>query len=327
MVSSARPEVGAVASQSIVEPAYGRRLLDRLEAGESPEEALSALLGEDDSARFRQVAVIDSSGALAVHTGAGCIAHAGDVSGNGFSAQANMMATPEVWPAMAAAFEESDGPLAGRLLAALLAGEGAGGDLRGRQSAALLVVPPASQPWWRTVDLRVEDDPDPLAELQRLLVLHEAYALASEADELVGEGRHARGRRPLPAGRGAGPRKRRACLLVRAGARPGGRPRGGTRAGAAGNRGPSGLEGAAAAARSRGRAGRGGRARGAGDQPLTWTTTVRSRARSSKSSRTSCCQVPSASRPSRTGTVSDGPITEARWCACEFESWLRRLCS
>ena len=191
MVSSARPEVGAVASQSIVEPAYGRRLLDRIEAGEGPAEALSALLGDDDSARFRQVAVIDSSGARAVHTGAGCIAHAGDVSGDGFSVQANMMATREVWPAMAAAFEESDGPLAGRLLAALLAGEGAGGDLRGRQSAALLVVPPASQPWWRTVDLRVEDDPDPLPELQRLLVLHEAYALASEADELVGEGRHA----------------------------------------------------------------------------------------------------------------------------------------
>jgi uncharacterized Ntn-hydrolase superfamily protein len=190
IVSSARPEVGAVASQSIVEPAYGRRLLDRLEAGESPERALSALLAEDESARFRQVAVIDSSGALAVHTGAGCIAHAGDVSGDGYSAQANMMAMPEVWQAMARAFEGSDGPLAGRLLAALLAGEEAGGDLRGRQSAALLVVPPASQPWWRTVDLRVEDDPDPLGELQRLLVLHEAYALASEADELVGEGRH-----------------------------------------------------------------------------------------------------------------------------------------
>jgi len=190
IVSSARPEVGAVASQSIVEPAYGRRLLDRLEAGESPEKALSALLAEDGSARFRQVGVIDSNGALAVHTGAGCIAHAGDVSGDGFSAQANMMATPDVWPAMAAAFEGSDGPLAGRLLAALLAGEEAGGDLRGRQSAALLVVPPASQPWWRTVDLRVEDDPDPLGELQRLLVLHGAYALAGEADELMGQGRH-----------------------------------------------------------------------------------------------------------------------------------------
>jgi uncharacterized Ntn-hydrolase superfamily protein len=190
IVSSARPEVGAVASQSIVEPAYGRRLLDRLEAGEHPEEALSALLAEDESARFRQVGVIDGSGDLAVHTGAGCIAHAGDISGEGFSAQANMMATPDVWPAMATAFEGSDAPLAGRLLAALLAAEEAGGDLRGRQSAALLVVPRASQPWWRTVDLRVEDAPDPLGELQRLLVLHEAYALASEADELVGQGRH-----------------------------------------------------------------------------------------------------------------------------------------
>jgi uncharacterized Ntn-hydrolase superfamily protein len=191
VVSAARAEVGAIASQSIVEPAYRERILDRLEAGERPAGALAALLEEDPVARFRQVAVVDGAGEVAVHTGDGCIEHAGDATGEGYSAQANMMSSPDVWPAMAAAFEQSSGePLALRLLASLDAAEAAGGDVRGRQSAALLVVPPASRPWWRTVDLRVEDDPEPLAELRRLTTLHEAYALASEADELVGEGRH-----------------------------------------------------------------------------------------------------------------------------------------
>jgi uncharacterized Ntn-hydrolase superfamily protein len=191
VVSAARAEVGAVASQSIVEPAYRERLLDRLEAGEGPAEALRALLAEDEAARFRQVAVIDAAGETAVHTGDGCIPHAGHRRGPDYSAQANMMASPEVWPAMAEAFEQSaQEPLALRLLAALDAAEAAGGDVRGRQSAALVVVPQRGRPFWRTADLRVEDHPEPLAELRRLATLHEAYALASEADELVGEGRH-----------------------------------------------------------------------------------------------------------------------------------------
>ena len=191
VVSAARADVGAVASQSIVEPAYRERLLDRLEAGQGPSEALSELLAEDEAARFRQVAVIDAAGEVGVHTGDGCIEHAGDRQGQDYSAQANMMASPEVWPAMAEAFERSAGaPLASRLLDALDSAEEAGGDVRGRQSVALLVVPPRSQPWWRAVDLRVEDDPDPLGQMRRLARLHEAYAIASEADEMAGEGRH-----------------------------------------------------------------------------------------------------------------------------------------
>ena len=191
VVSAARAGIGAVASQSIVEPAYRERLLDRIEAGERPADALRGLLAEDEVEGFRQVAVIDARGEVAVHTGDGCIEHAGDRQGQDYSAQANMMASPGVWPAMGDAFERSSGePLAARLLAALDAAEAAGGDVRGRQSAALLVVPQRSRPWWQTVDLRVEDHPEPLAELRRLLGLHEAYAVASAADELVGAGRH-----------------------------------------------------------------------------------------------------------------------------------------
>jgi uncharacterized Ntn-hydrolase superfamily protein len=191
IVTFARAGVGAVATQSIAEPAYGPRLLDALADGEPPNRALARLLAEDEQARFRQVAAVDASGAVAVHTGEGCMAHAGDVVGDGFSAQANLMASPEVWPAIAEAFERSKGPLSRRLLTALEAGEGAGGDVRGRQSAALLVVPADGEPWDRSVELRVEDHHDPLGELRRLLGLHEAYTLADRGDELVGEGRHA----------------------------------------------------------------------------------------------------------------------------------------
>jgi len=190
LVSWARPGVGAVATQSVVEPAYGPRLLDRLAAGAEPAEALTSLLGDDDGARFRQVAVIDAAGAIAVHTGEGCIEHAGHLRGDGFCVQANMMATPGVWPAMAAAHERGEGPLARRLLAALEAGEAAGGDVRGRQSAAILVVPPSGEPWRASVELRVEDAAEPLAEMSRLLDLDDAYAMATTGDDLTGEGRH-----------------------------------------------------------------------------------------------------------------------------------------
>jgi uncharacterized Ntn-hydrolase superfamily protein len=201
VVSWAEPGVGAVATQSIAEPAYGPRLLGRLRGGQALEEALQELLAADEQARFRQVAAIDAAGAAAIHTGDGCIPYAGDVQGEGFSAQANMMASPSVWPAMAEAFKGATGPLSRRLLAALEAGEGAGGDVRGRQSAALLVVPTEGEPWQRIVELRVEDHHDPLGELRRLLDLADAYAIASEADNLIAEGRHEeaaeRGRRAL----------------------------------------------------------------------------------------------------------------------------------
>ena len=190
IVSWGEPGVGAVATQSIAEPAYGPRLLERLRDGQAPREALDELVTADELGAVRQVAVVDSSGAVAVHTGDGCIKYAGHVEGAGFSAQANMMVGPEVWPAMAEAFTASTGPLARRLLAALDAAQAAGGDVRGRQSAALLVVPAEGEPWQRTVELRVEDHTDPLGELRRLLDLADAYAVATEGDDLVGEGRH-----------------------------------------------------------------------------------------------------------------------------------------
>jgi uncharacterized Ntn-hydrolase superfamily protein len=201
IVSWAEPGVGAVATQSIAEPAYGPRLLERLRGGQSSRDALDELLAADEHAPVRQVAVVDRSGAVAVHTGDGCIPYAGHVEGESFTAQANMMGGPEVWPAMAEAFTASTEPLSRRLLAALDAGEAAGGDVRGRQSAALVIVPAEGEPWQRGAELRVEDDPDPLGELRRLLDLADAYALANEADNLMAEGRHAeageRGRKAL----------------------------------------------------------------------------------------------------------------------------------
>ena len=190
IVTWARPGVGAVATQSIGEPSYGPHLLDRLARGEAPAEALTAELDGDELARFRQVAVVDGRGRVTAHTGDGCMAFAGDRQGDGFSAQANLMASAEVWPAMAVAFDAAEGPLARRLLAALDAAEEAGGDVRGRQSAALLVVGAEGEPWQTEVELRVEDATVPLGELRRLLDLHDAYGLADRADTLAGEGRH-----------------------------------------------------------------------------------------------------------------------------------------
>jgi uncharacterized Ntn-hydrolase superfamily protein len=185
-----RPGVGAVATQSIAEPAYGPRALDSLAAGARARQALDELVADDELARFRQVAVVDAHGNAAAYTGEGCIAHAGHQEGHEFSAQANMMGSPEVWPAMAHAFEAATGSLARRLVAALHAAEARGGDARGRQSCALVVAPAQGEPWRRTVDLRVDDHPEPLAELDRLLDLSDAYAMATEGDELVGQGRH-----------------------------------------------------------------------------------------------------------------------------------------
>lgn len=190
LVPWVRPGVGAVATQSIVEPAYGPRLLDLLETGKAPQEALDELVAADEQARYRQVAVVDARGRVAVHTGERCIAHAGHDHGPGFAAQANMMSAPSVWPAMAQAFERAVGPLERRLAAALHAAEAQGGDARGKQSCALLVAPGVGEPWRTAVDLRVDDHPEPLRELDRLLDLSDAYALASEGDELSGEGRH-----------------------------------------------------------------------------------------------------------------------------------------
>src|SRR3954470_23338463 len=147
-----RAGVGAVATQSIAEPAYGPRALDGLAAGARARQALDDLVGDDELARFRQVAVVDAHGNAAAYTGEGCIAHAGHQEGHEFSAQANMMGSPEVWPAMAHAFEAATGSLARRLVAALHAAEARGGDARGRQACALVVAPagpPVARPGLR----------------------------------------------------------------------------------------------------------------------------------------------------------------------------------
>jgi uncharacterized Ntn-hydrolase superfamily protein len=185
----ARPGVGAVATQSVVEPAYGPNALDRLADGIGAQQALGELLAADSMAAVRQVAVLDARGGLGAHTGADCIVHAGHVTGAHHSAQANMMARETVPQAMSAAFEASEGALHERLLVALEAAEGEGGDVRGRQSAALVVVPPDGEPWRRTVDLRVEDHAEPLVELRRLVGLQRAYDLAGAGDELLAAGR------------------------------------------------------------------------------------------------------------------------------------------
>lgn len=186
--------VGAVATQSVPDPASGPRLLDALAAGATAEAALRAEIAADTGAAVRQTAVVDAGGHAAAHTGAGCIAEAGDVQRPGHSCQANMMASTAVWPAMDAAYAAAQGPVARRLLAALDAAESEGGDVRGRQSAAIAVAPAGGGRWARTVELRVEDHPEPLAELRRLLGLHEAYALAAEGDGLMAAGRHSEAR-------------------------------------------------------------------------------------------------------------------------------------
>jgi uncharacterized Ntn-hydrolase superfamily protein len=190
VVSWAKPGVGAVATQANAEIAYGPRALALIEQGAGAQAALSRLLGEDPSAATRQVAVIDHSGEVAVHTGEETMAFAGHITGAAVSCQANIMADERVWPAMIQAFQDTEGPLTERLLAALDAAEAAGGDVRGRQSAAILVVPAQGERWETVVDLRVEDHDEPLVELHRLVRLHDAYALAAEGDELVGQGRH-----------------------------------------------------------------------------------------------------------------------------------------
>ncbi len=186
VVSWAAPGVGAVATQSFVEVSYGPLGLELMAAGKSAEQALAALLATDPHPEVRQVAMVDRDGRVAVHTGASCIAAAGHQQGEQYSVQANLMQRDTVPAAMAAAFESAEGDLAERLLVALEAAEAEGGDIRGRQSAALLVVPaePSGKPWREaSVDLRIEDHPQPLAELRRLLRIHRAYQRMNRGDE------------------------------------------------------------------------------------------------------------------------------------------------
>jgi uncharacterized Ntn-hydrolase superfamily protein len=189
IVPWARRGVGAIATQASVEISYGPQGLDLLESGLGARQALDQLLAGDHGSAGRQVAIVDARGAVAVHTGENCIAFAGHVTGQAVSCQANIMAAPSVWPAMLESYSSTEGSLSTRLLAALEAAEREGGDLRGRQSAAILVVPAEGSYWDTVMSLRVEDHPDPLVELRRLMRIHQAYELASRGDELAGEGR------------------------------------------------------------------------------------------------------------------------------------------
>ena len=169
------PGVGAVATQSYSDPAYGPLGLALLRAGKTPEQALTGLVAADAEQEYRQVAILDAEGRVAVHVGAKCIPAAGFVSGDGFSAQANLVDSSRVWEAMAETFESASGSLAQRLLTALDGAEAAGGDWRGRQAGGIVVAPAEGLPWERVVDIRVDDHDDPLRELRRLLELREAY--------------------------------------------------------------------------------------------------------------------------------------------------------
>lgn len=185
IVSWAEPGVGVVATQSLVDPDYGRLGILLMKEGKSAPDALKALLAADPAPEVRQVAMIDVAGNVASHTGKLCIAEAGFVKGENFSCQANLMKKNTVWEAMAKAFAESRGELADRLLAALKAAEAEGGDIRGKQSAALKVVSIQRSGVYNQdyiYDIRVDDSEQPLEELERLLNVAKAYQYMNWGD-------------------------------------------------------------------------------------------------------------------------------------------------
>jgi uncharacterized Ntn-hydrolase superfamily protein len=188
LVAWAEAGVGAVATQSFVDPNYGRAGLQLLRSGKSAPEVLKELLARDKSADVRQVAIIDFKGGVDAWTGKSNIQSAGHIIGRDYSVQANLMLNDKVWPAMSKAFESTKGDLAERMLAALDAAQAAGGDIRGKQSAALVVVTgkPTNEPWKdRIFDLRVDDSADPLKELRRLVTLQRAYNHMNAGDLAV----------------------------------------------------------------------------------------------------------------------------------------------
>jgi len=191
IVSWAEPGVGAVATQSFVEPSYGPLGLDLMRSGKTAEQALKSLLASDDHTDVRQVAMVDARGEVAVHTGEHAIIEWCDRKGEGYSVQANLMLNSTVCDAMAKAYESSEGDLAERLMSALEAAQAEGGDIRGRQSAAILVVSgDRSMPAWggRIIDLRIEDHAEPIKEMRRLLTLARAYNFMNEGDEFMTQG-------------------------------------------------------------------------------------------------------------------------------------------
>ena len=192
VVPWAEAGVGAVATQALVLVDYGPNGLDLMRRGLTAREALDSLVAADPHRKDRQVAMVDAHGGVAAFTGPACIPFAGQHPGAEYSAQANLMANERVWPAMAKAYEEAKGDLGERLLVALEAAQQAGGDIRGKQSAAIVVVQarPSGKPWNdRVFDLRVEDDPEPLKELRRLMRLKRAYRLEDQGDEFISQKR------------------------------------------------------------------------------------------------------------------------------------------
>ena len=188
VVPWAKSGVGAVATQSIAEPSYGPKGLALMEQGIPADEALQSLLTKDLGATVRQIAMVDAEGNVGTHTGSRCISYASHLTGKNYSVQANIMAKSTVPAAMVQAFENTTGDLAERMLAALDAAEAEGGDLRGRQSAAMLVVSgePTGDPWTdRIVDLEIADHENPLVELRRLLRISQAYRHAQSGDEYM----------------------------------------------------------------------------------------------------------------------------------------------
>lgn len=188
IVPWAEAGVGAIATQSFVDPSYGKNGLELMRAGKSAPDALKELLEKDEGREVRQVAMIDAQGRVDAWTGKNDIQAAGHIVGKNFSVQANLMLNDKVWPAMARAFESTKGDLAERMLAALDAAQAVGGDIRGKQSAALIVVTgkPTGMAWKdRTFDLRVDDSTAPLVELRRLVKLQRAYNHMNAGDLAV----------------------------------------------------------------------------------------------------------------------------------------------
>jgi len=188
IVSWGEAGVGVIATQSFVNASFGPKGLELLKSGMTPQQVVDKLINEDEGRDFRQLAILDSKGNVAAYTGKNCIQPAGHLTGKGYSVQANLMMNDKVWPAMAKAFENSKGSLAERLLIALEAAQSVGGDIRGKQSAAILVVRAKStgKVWEdRLVDLRIDDSNEPLKEMRRILKVHQAYQHMNNGDLAV----------------------------------------------------------------------------------------------------------------------------------------------
>jgi uncharacterized Ntn-hydrolase superfamily protein len=188
VVPWAKAGAGAVATQSYANTAYGPKALELMEKGKSAQETLELLLAEDPDREMRQVGLIDASGNPASFTGNACYDWAGGVTGTHFAAQGNILVDEETVQAMARVFTETNGTLAAKLLAALDAGQEAGGDSRGKQSAALFIVKEKGGYGGfndRYIDLRVDDHHDPIKELIRIYQLQQLYFAPSKPERIV----------------------------------------------------------------------------------------------------------------------------------------------